>query len=274
MEWILDVFFLRALAASVFAGLACGIAGVWVYLLNIPFVGVAMAHTAFAGAVIGLFFGFNPVASAIILCMAASVFIGPVAEKGKFSANISTGILFSVMLGIAFLFMAKLKTNAGEAFAFMWGSILTVSGKDFQWLAVVAVIAVAFLVVFRKGIIAVIYNRQIAEACGIPEKFIFYSLLVLCAVTVSVNIKITGGLLIYSLITLPPAAAAQFTRKLKNLYIISAAVAVMSCVLGLFASYMFDLPAGAAIIITAAAIFAVSFPVNKKIRSLYEKKVF
>ena len=51
MDFLFSHFFIKSLAASVFAGVACGIIGVWVYLLNIPFVGVAMAHTAFARAV-------------------------------------------------------------------------------------------------------------------------------------------------------------------------------------------------------------------------------
>ena len=48
MDFLFSHFFIKSLAASIFAGVACGIIGVWVYLLNIPFVGVAMAHTAFA----------------------------------------------------------------------------------------------------------------------------------------------------------------------------------------------------------------------------------
>ena len=266
MEFIGSYFFIKALIASLFAGIACGIIGVWVYLLNIPFVGVVMAHTAFAGAILGLFLGINPVAMALVFCAGSSLMIGPMAEKGNFSPNLSMGILFSFMLGFAFLFMGKLGAKTPEALSLMWGSILTVSVKETIFLALVSAVILTVLFVFHKGIIAVIYNRSIAFACGIPEKFIFYALLILCAVTVSVNIKTIGGLLIYSLITIPPASAAQFTKKLGFLYALSSFFAVISCVAGLFMSYVFDLPAGASIVIVVSFVFAVSFS-YKKIKS-------
>lgn len=268
VEFIFSYFFIKALIASVFAGVACGIIGVWVYLLNIPFVGVAMAHTAFAGAILALFLGFNPVLFALVFCIVASVMIGPIAEKGNFSPNLSTGILFSVMLGFAFLFMGRLGTKTSEALSMMWGSILTISVKETVFLAVIAALIIIFLAVFNKGIISVIYNRGIAFACGIPEKFIFYALLILCAITVSLNIKTIGGLLIYSLITIPPAAAAQLTKKLRFMYINSVIIAVSSCVCGLFVSYAFDLPAGASIVTVSSLIFAFSFIYKKTIRGL------
>jgi manganese/iron transport system permease protein len=268
MELLHSYFFIKALCASAFAAAACGIIGVWVYLLNIPFVGVAMAHTAFAGAILGLFIGVNPVVLALIFCVIASVMIGPIAEKGNFSPNLSMGLLFSLMLGLAFLFMGKLGTKTSVDLSLMWGSILTISINETAFLAVTALVILSFLFVFNKGIISVIYNRNIALACGIPEKFIFYSLLILCAVTVSLNIKTIGGLLIYSLITIPPASAAQITKKLGNLYAFSILFAVLSCVLGLFSSYIFDLPAGASIVIVSSCIFAFSIIYKKLFRGI------
>ena len=54
-----------------------------------------------------MFIGVDPVFLALLFCVASSLMIGPVAEKGDFSPNLSTGILFSFMLGLAFLFMGK-----------------------------------------------------------------------------------------------------------------------------------------------------------------------
>ena len=265
MDFLFSHFFIKSLAASVFAGVACGIIGVWVYLLNIPFVGVAMAHTAFAGAVFGLFIGVDPVFLALLFCVTSSLMIGPVAEKGDFSPNLSTGILFSFMLGLAFLFMGKLGAKTSEALSLMWGSILIISAEETFLLFLTAVLIALFLLVFNKGIIAVVYNRSIAFACGIPERFIFYSLLILCALTVSANIKTIGGLLIYSLITVPPAAASQITKKLARLYALSVFFATFSCIAGLFLSYLFDLPAGASIVVVLFAIFILCMA-GKKLR--------
>lgn len=266
MEFLTSYFFIKAFITDVLAGAACGIVGVWVYLLNIPFVGVAMAHTAFAGAILGLLIGVDPVLLAMVLCIVSSLFIGPLAEKGNFSANMSMGILFSLMLGIAFLLMSKLDSGMSEALSFMWGNILLVSIKDIYLLGGIVLVLVLFMLIFKKGIISVIYNRLIARACGIPERFIFFSLLILCGITVSLNIKTIGGLLIYSLITIPAATAAQFSEKLKSMYALSIAFAVISCIAGLFISYLFDLPVGASVIVATSLIFMISFVYKKMIR--------
>ncbi|MCL2390158.1 MAG: metal ABC transporter permease [Endomicrobia bacterium] len=265
MGFLTDYFFIKAFIALLFTGLACGIIGTWVYLLNIPFVGVAMAHAAFAGAILGLSVGINPVLSAALLCVASSFFIGPAAEKGGFSPNIFMGILFSFMLALAFLLIAKTGISSYEALSLMWGNVLIVSVKDIYFLAAVTFVIFAFFLVFKKWITAVVYDREVALACGIPEKFIFYSLLILCALTVSFNIRTVGGLLIYGLITIPPAAASRFANNLSSLYVLSSIFSVFSCAAGLFASYFFDLPVGASVIIIASVIFALSFLLKKMI---------
>jgi manganese/iron transport system permease protein len=164
--------------------------------------------------------------------------------------------------------MGRLGDKTSEALSLMWGSILTITVAETALLAAISALILVFLLVFKKGIIAVIYNRKIAFASGIPEKFIFYSLLMLCAVTVSINIKTIGGLLIYSLITIPPASAAQVTKKLGMLYVVSVIFATASCVAGLFASYAFDLPAGASIVIASSVIFICSMAYKKMFRGI------
>jgi zinc transport system permease protein len=72
-----------------------------------------------------------------------------------------------------------------------------------------------------------------------------------------------GGLLIYGLIAIPPAAASGFSNNLASLYVLSTAFAVFSCVAGLFVSYFFDLPVGASVIVIASVIFALSLLLKK-----------
>ncbi|MDR1695502.1 MAG: metal ABC transporter permease, partial [Endomicrobium sp.] len=156
MGFLTDYFFVKALTASLFTGLACGIIGTWVYLLNIPFVGVTMAHAAFAGAVLGLLAGISPVLSAAAVCVVSSFFIGPAAEKGDFSPNVFMGILFSFMLALAFLLIGKAGISSYEALSLMWGNVLTVSVKDVFFLIAVTAAVFVFFFVFKKWIAAVV----------------------------------------------------------------------------------------------------------------------
>lgn len=258
----------RAILASVFGGITCGIIGVWVILLNIPFVGVAMSHSAFAGAVFGLLFNVNPLFSALVFCTLTSILIGPVADRGDVSVNISIGIIFSFVLGLAFLGVGLLKGPKTEALNFLWGNILTVSYHQILLLAAVTVTIVLVLIFLYKEILAVLFNRDIAKAAGIPEKSILYLLLFVCGITVTLNLNTIGGLLIFSLITASPLAAYQLTYDLKTMYLLSAVFGVVSCLAGLVVSYLVNVPSGAVIIIVSSAIFGICMMFSPKKRKI------
>lgn len=265
-------FFNRALIMSILGGISCGIIGVWILLLNIPFIGVAMAHAAFAGAMTGLLLGINPILCGFIFCVGSSVFIDPVAEKTKLHNNISISLLFSFMLGIAFLFIGMLKDYRAEVLGFMWGNILTATWQDVILISIAVLLLISFIIIFHRGILAILFNREISRACGIPEKLIFYVLLILSSIIVSLNLHSIGGLLIYSLIALPSASAYQLTYRTSTMYIISSSFAIIACISGLFISTITALPVGATIILLSCALFLVSVIFSKKRN--YEKKTF
>lgn len=263
-------FFQRALAGAVLGGAACGIVGVWIVMLNIPFVGVAMAHAAFAGAVFGLLCGIDPLFAALIFCIAAAFLIGPVADRGGFSPGISVGVIFSLVLGLAFLGIGMLSTGRSEALNFLWGNILTVSAPAVWLLAVFCAGVIAFLALFYKEVLAVLFNREMAAAAGIPEKMIFYAVLVMCGVTVTLNLNSIGGLLVFSLITAAPLAAAQLTFSLKARYLLSAVFGSGSCVAGLLIAGACNVPPGAVIVMVANALLGVCMAVAPKRRKTNE----
>jgi manganese/iron transport system permease protein len=259
-------FIQRALIASVLGGTICGIVGVWVVMMRIPFVGVAMSHAAFAGAIFGLLLNVDPLLSALIFCFISTALIGPIADRGDIDPNISIGIIFSIVLGIAFLGMGLIQGSKAEALNFIWGNILIISSKDLFNLAVIAVVVIVFFFFMYKEIQAILFNREMARAIGIPETVLFYCLLFLCGGTVTVNLNIIGGLLIFSLIVNPPSSAYQLTYSLKKMYILSVCFAIGSCLLGLFFSYIFNVPSGAVIIIVSSAIFGISLALSPKRR--------
>jgi manganese/iron transport system permease protein len=256
----------RPLAAAVLGGALCGVVGVWVILMNIPFVGVAMSHAAFAGAVLGLLIGVNPLLSAALACVAASLLIGPVAERADIEPNVSLGIIFSMVLGIAFLAIGLMRGPRTEALSLIWGNILLVSRADLLLMAAALTAVLLFLALFYKETQAVLFNREIARAVGVPERLVFFAMLVLCGLSVTANLNTIGGLLIFSLIVNPPSAAYQLTYRLKTMYLLSALFGVLSCLVGLVVSWLTDAPVGAVIIITSSVVFGVALLLSPKRR--------
>jgi len=256
--------FIKPLLAAVLGSVVCGIVGVWVVLLNIPFVGVTMSHAAFAGAIFGLLLNTNPLLTALIFASGAALLIGPVAERADFDPGMALGVIFALTLGLAFLGIGLLRGPRTDVFRFIWGNILLVSWADVLLLGVSLLLIVGILLMLNKEISAVLFNREIARAVGIPERAIFFCLLILCGIVITLNLNTIGGLLIFSLVVSPASAAYQLTYRLKTMYLLSIGFALASSLLGLMLSYLLNLPSGAAIICVASLIFGLAFLFSRK----------
>ena len=264
----------RAVIACVLCGASCAILSVFVVLMKMPLIGVSMSHAAFAGAVLGLLLGINPFLSGLILCLLTAAVLGPLSDRTDIVPENLLGILFSFLMGIAFLGMGILTQTKAGALNLMWGSLLSLSETDVWVLAVVTAVLIMFVVLFFKEIHAVLFNRRLAASGGIPERMIYYALLFLTGAVVSSNLATVGGLLIFALLVQPGATALQLTYNLKSFFWISAAAGILACALGLAVSYIFDIPSGASVVLTATLLFALAFVFSPKRRliKLVERK--
>jgi len=263
----------NAILSAVLGGIACGTIGVFVVLMRMPFIGVCMSHAAFAGALLGLWLGFNPLLGAFGVSLASAAIIGPLADRGELSPETSVGVIFSLMLGLAFLFMGLMPGTKSGALELLWGSILTNTRSDVMLLGVVAAVVVGLVFLFYKEFQATIFHRDMARSVGIPATLMLYGILFLTGATITVSLRSIGGLLIFSLILNPAAAAYQLTYSMKRMFLLSAGFAVLSGLIGLLMSYLFNIPSGATIVITSSAIFGIAtlFSPKRKVKRWQKK---
>ncbi len=257
----------RAAIACVLCGASCSLLSVFIVLMKMPLIGVSMSHAAFAGAVLGMILDIDPFVSGFILCLLLAGVLGPLADRTDLAPENVLGIMFSFLMGLAFLGMGILTRTKASALNLMWGSLLSLSGSDIVVLTLVTSLLVLFIVSFFKEIRAVLFNRRLAAASGVPERLIYYALLFLTGAVVSSNLATVGGLLIFALLVQPGATALQLTYNLKHFFLISAVSGIGACVSGLIVSYIFDLPSGASVVLMATTIFAVAYVVSPKRRT-------
>jgi manganese/iron transport system permease protein len=109
-----------------------------------------------------------------------------------------------------------------------------------------------------------VFHRDMALAVGIPATVVFYGILFLTGATVTASLRPIGGLLVFSLILNPAAAAYQLTYSMKRMFFLSAGFGILSGLIGLLMSYLFNIPSGATIVITSSAIFGIATAVSPK----------
>ena len=259
-------FIQRALLAGLLSGATCGLAGVFVVLLRISFVGVCISHAALAGALVSVFFGMPPLPGAMVLSLGGAAAISPLAGRGGLSPDTATGVVFSVMLSVSMLALGLLPGARADGLGLIWGSIMTVTSGDVWFLAAVAIPFLFLLFFLFKEVQAVLCHKEAALAVGIPANIINQAMLLVLGAVIAAGMKAAGGLLIYSLIITPAAAAYQLTYRLKTMFVLSAVFGMASCWAGIWGSYVLGWPSGATIVLTAACILLLCIAVSPKRR--------
>jgi ABC-type Mn2+/Zn2+ transport system permease subunit len=251
----MDNIEIKTYLLTALAGAECGITGVFVFLLNIPIVGVAIAHAAMAGGIWGIVMGIEPKLAALIGAMVPAVAAGPAADRSRINPNITLAIIFSLAMALAYMGLARVPQ--GSALSYLWGSVFLAGAKDVAYTAAVLLVCALCITAYFRQISAVLFNREIAASAGINDTFIYYMMLFLTGAVVAVNLNIIGGLMLFSLIITPPAIAFQLTRDLKKFFIISAVIGAATGVCGAGLSFALNWPVSSSVVIFNTTIFII-----------------
>ncbi|MCU0916162.1 MAG: metal ABC transporter permease [Planctomycetes bacterium] len=255
----MDPFFHLILVAGALAGASCGLLGVYLVGLRLPFVGIFISHTAMAGTVYALLLGLNPVWGPAVVSAGAAMSLAALRpERARLDPNVALAILFSLMLGLTFLGLGLGQGSRTEILGLLWGSLLFVQTKSVIVIGVVLAVLVVFALAFSKELKVLLFSRTIAAATGVHETFVYALFLGLCGVILAVNLPLVGGLMIFSLITNPAAAAYQVCRGHRAVVVTSTGFGIASAVGGFLASYYLNLPTGACIVLASTLVFAAA----------------
>ncbi len=261
---MIDNIVFKTYLTIILTGIECGLIGVFIFLLNIPFIGVAISHSAMAGGIWGILLGLPSKLSAFVLSLIASFLIGPIADKSKINPNISLSIIFSLVMGLAFLGVGLISDNKTHIMSFLWGNIFLVGKMDLFLMTLLLIVLICVISLFFKEFLAILFNREIAASVGINDKLFYYILLFFIGAIITVNLNTIGGLMLFSLIITPPAIAYQLTFDLKTFFILSALFGIAGGCGGVSFSLLFNLPVSASVVIFTSLLFIIVMFFSKK----------
>jgi len=259
---------LITLAGAALAGIACGLIGVFVVRMNLTSVGFTMSHAAFAGAALGLILSVNPLLMAIGFSIAVAALLGPISRRAKLSAEVIMGVAFPLSMALALIFLnfAPGTAMSSSALSLLWGSLLGMSFSDLLKLLFLTAFMTLLVILFAKEFQALMFERKLAKASGIPTEPFYYLILFLTGFTVSLALKLVGGLLIFTLMVNPASTIYQFSYDLKRILVLSPILGAGFALLGVFGSFLFNLPLGGSIAILSTLAFAAAVVVSPKRR--------
>ncbi len=257
---------LPSLVAGALAGASGGLLGVAALRLRLSALGYAIAHAAFAGAAFGLWLGLPPLLTAFLFSAAVAILLGPISEKTGLPTDTILAILFPLTMALGFLFLALTPglPLTSSALTLFWGSLLGVGWTDVFVLAGIFLVAVGFLLFFRREVWATLVERRLAEEAGIPTRWILWPLLFLLGGGVAGSLRLVGGLLVYILLFLPASSAAQLVLDLRRQFLLTPVLGVVSTLAGVGLSFWADLPVGTAVAVSTCAVFLLSWAASPR----------
>jgi zinc transport system permease protein len=256
-------FMRNALFAGLLAAVACGIIGTLVVVNRIVFIAGGIAHAAYGGIGLAIFFGIPPLAGAVGFALMISVIMSAVTLKNKQRADTVVGVLWAVGMALGIIMIDLTSGYNADLMSYLFGSILAVPRTDILMMALVDFAVLVIVGILYNSFLAMSFDEEFATAMGVRVGMLYYILLGMIALSVIMLIRIVGLVLVIALLSIPPFIAEKFCRSLKATMAASVFLNCLFSVVGLWLSYTFNLTSGATIIMIAAAFFFASVAYEK-----------
>ncbi len=257
-------FMQRGLAASVMVGVVCSVIGCYVVLRGMAFLGDAMAHAILPGVAVAYLLGGNFLLGAAVAAVAVALLIGLISRQGVVKEDTAIGILFAASLSLGVLLISTMRTYAVDLTHILFGNVLSVSTGDLWLIAGLGAVVLGTILLLYKELLVVNFDPVLATTLRLPVERLRYLLLVLLALTVVASLPTVGVGLVAAMLVTPGATAYLVTRRLWAMMATAAVIGAASSVIGLYLSYYWNVASGAAVVLTATAIFGAVYLLNPR----------
>lgn len=255
-------FMLQALVAGILVSVACAIAGTFVILRGLSFIGDALAHGVLPGIAVAVLVGFPGIIGAAIGAVFMIGGISLITRRSRLSSDTAIGLLFTGMLSLGVVIVSRSNSFSGDLTRILFGEILGISISSIIIQLVATVVIIATAVICARPFMLLSFDPEQAEVAGFSARLYHNIMLFMVAATVIVSFQTVGTLLVFGLLIAPAGAGALLARRVESMMFWAIGFGVISMYAGLLISYHLNLAAGASIILVAVLIFFIVFTIQ------------
>ncbi|HMC71284.1 MAG TPA: metal ABC transporter permease [Mycobacteriales bacterium] len=239
-------FMVNAYRAGSIAAVLAALVGYFMILRKQTFAGHTLSVVGFPGAAGAIWLGVSATYGYFAFCLGSAAVIALAPLRGRRFAEESAliGTVQAFALACGFLFVALYNGFLGGTTALLFGSFLGITTGQVDVLAVVAPLVVAALAVMARPLLFVSLDPDVARAHRVPVRFVDVGFLLLLAASVAETAQITGVLLVFTLLVLPPATAQRLTTRPARGLLLSVALALVTTWVALGIAFYSPYPIG------------------------------
>lgn len=249
-------FMINAFTAAGVVAVVSGVVGYFLVMRGQTFAGHALSHIGFAGATGAGLIGLAPLWGLLGFTLAAGIVMGALSERIS-NRDVAIGVVLALALGFGLLFLHYYTSFATQATALLFGNVLAVDRSMIATLSVLGVITLAVLAAIMRPLVFATLQPELAEAKGVPMRFISTAFLGIVAIAVSACAQIVGVLMVFTLMVGPAAAAQRVTTGLWSGLLTAGALALGEAWLGIAMAYETDWPVSFCIALLSAAAYFI-----------------
>jgi len=238
--------------------------GIHVIKRKVIFVDLALAQIAALGSTFAFLFGIDPSSTGAywfslgFTVIGAAVFSISRIRHEKIPQEAVIGLVYALAAAMAILVIDKAPHGAEHIKEIMTGSILWVKWETILIAAVVYLVVGIFHYIYRENFLLISTNPELAYQKGLNVRlwdFLFY---VSFGVVITHSVSTAGVLLVFVFLVVPAIATIMISDKLWLQLVLGWSMGTLVSMLGLFTSYVFDLPSGPTVVATYGLVLLIT----------------
>ncbi|XCB30253.1 anchored repeat-type ABC transporter permease subunit [Arcanobacterium hippocoleae] len=248
-------FLPKALLIALMSAIICGAVGVHVVLRGLSFVGDALAHAVFPGVAIAFVLQGSILLGGAVAGGVVTILIAGFSQNRRLREDSIIGIFFAAAFALGLVIMSRVPGYTGSLESFLFGSLTGVSNTDILTVAGIGALILGVLALAHEKLVLVSVDRDFARSIGMRVVLVDLVLYLTIAAAVVISVQTIGNILVLALLIAPAAAARFLSDRVIPMMLIAPAIGGAAAFLGIWASWAWDLPTGASVVLAAALIF-------------------
>jgi len=264
INWLLiplrSEFMQNALLIGVLMGILCSVVGSYTIVRQMSMMGDVISHSVLAGLPIAFVMGISLSVGAMVAGIASALFLTWIESESRTKIDAAMALILSTFLALGVTLVSVLPgANRIDLIHVLFGSILGVNRNDLWLILGITLLILVLAISFYKELLFYTFDPLAAQATGMPVKWYYFGMVVAITLTVVASLQTVGLLLVIAMLAGPGSAAYLLVKQLHWMMIVAAIIGSLSSIIGMYISYYFDTPSGAAIVLVVFGFFFLAF---------------